>query len=451
MRNPVSLFRRLATVGAVSSLSLAAFALPASAAGLPTLSGSWGTVIVPQQLLLPDRVGSFTVDANGNIYAVPCSQGVDNGYVSCVTSQTVTGIAEYSPSGATVAMYGAGTAFTNVRKLVTDGAGNVYAWLGNNLYDATAAGATLMTLPNTGGWSIQDMTVTTTGVLEVLFGSGSNWTLEAWNGASWSSIGAGSGVYAYYLANGPGNTPYLYYYPSGSGTPNIGTISPTGSLTAVMTAVDPFAESLAVDGAGNAYLADENNVVQITPEGVSSYLPVDPSTASYGSSTPDEVVIAGSSLYLFDEEPYQNVGTDAGSNGFVPFYTWGVTPIGVTHATNLFATASTAHVGATVTQTVTATWTGGAPSYRCTLLYGYNNPSTFTVTTTSPTCTFTNLTLGVAWGVSVVALNNDVASAPSVTFAAPASFTITCTYRGHVLHRTGTDPRCPLRWVQHVA
>ena len=188
-----------------------------------------------------------------------------------------------------------------------------------------------------------------------------------------------------------------------------------------------------MDAAGNVYVADESNhvVTEITPSGLQTNLPTVP-TLNGQTSLPDGIVYGAGTVYLWDETGSSNV-----------LYAW--TP-GVAHTTNLSATATAVRVNGTETQTVSASWTGGAASYRCTLLYGYNNPTTFTVMTSTPSCSFSNLALGVAWGISVVALSNGVASAPSVTFTAPATFTITCVYRGHVLHRTGTNPSCPPRW-----
>ena len=194
------------------------------------------------------------------------------------------------------------------------------------------------------------------------------------------------------------------------------------------------AETVTVDAAGNVYVADEPNhvVTEITAAGVQSNLPPVPvgvGTVSY----PYEITYGGGSVYLWDKA--------TGSSNVL--YAW---TLGVAHATNLSSTATAVRVNGTEAPTVSASWTGGAASYRCTLLYGYNNPTTFTVMTSTPSCSFSNLALGVAWGISVVALSNGVASAPSVTFTAPATFTVTCVYRGHVLHRTGTNPSCPPHW-----
>lgn len=75
--------------------------------------------------------------------------------------------------------------------------------------------------------------------------------------------------------------------------------------------------------------------------------------------------------------------------------------------------------------TETATWTapsgGPAPTgYLCTLMYGYSNPSTFQISTTSTTCTFNGLSPTSQYGVQVQATNGGGTSAPVASFAATA-------------------------------
>jgi len=222
-------------------------------------------------------------------------------------------------------------------------------------------------------------------------------------------------------------------------TPNTRTVyklTATGSLVPFGTGwANP--QTVTVDGAGNVYVADEYNgvVTEITPSGAQFNLPTDRAGAT---SQPAEVFYGGGTVYLWDaNEP--NPGN--------VLYTWS---LGASHVTTLSATAIAVSVNGRETQSVTASWTGGASSYRCTLLYGYNDPTSFTATTSAPSCTFSNLALGVGWGVSVVALSNGVASAPSVVFTSPATFTITCVYRATYCTAPGRTRRCPLRWRQRA-
>jgi hypothetical protein len=96
--------------------------------------------------------------------------------------------------------------------------------------------------------------------------------------------------------------------------------------------------------------------------------------------------------------------------------------------------------------TINAAWSpvGGA-SYTCTLLYGYASPSSFSVTTTSPSCSFYGVSATMAIGVRVVASSGGVASAPVEAFLS-AEPSITCV-RG-TTHRvvSGVNPRCPAGW-----
>ncbi len=56
-------------------------------------------------------------------------------------------------------------------------------------------------------------------------------------------------------------------------------------------------------------------------------------------------------------------------------------------------------------RSLTASWNGsaGAASYICTLLYGFRDPSSFSITVPTPTCTFGGLAPNTPYGISVVA------------------------------------------------
>lgn len=113
---------------------------------------------------------------------------------------------------------------------------------------------------------------------------------------------------------------------------------------------------------------------------------------------------------------------------------------------------------------VTATWgapvsDGGTPvtSYTCTLMYGFNSPTTFTVTTTGTTCTFSGLPAGSTWGVAVFAVNAVGPSTPVIGFATlpgppplpshkPVIIHLVCVRGHHVRHVSGVHPHCPKGW-----
>ncbi|MGC8499473.1 MAG: hypothetical protein ACP5OV_08290 [Acidimicrobiales bacterium] len=102
-------------------------------------------------------------------------------------------------------------------------------------------------------------------------------------------------------------------------------------------------------------------------------------------------------------------------------------------------------VSRTVT-TLTATWQAGGSSapFVCTLLYGYHDPSTFTVHTTATQCSFYDLSPAISYGVGVA---GDAGAGPSSSaFAGPVRTTITCRLGWHMRHITGIAPHCPARW-----
>ena len=96
--------------------------------------------------------------------------------------------------------------------------------------------------------------------------------------------------------------------------------------------------------------------------------------------------------------------------------------------------------------TLTATWQAGSSSapFVCTLLYGYHDPSNFTVRTTGTQCSFYDLSPGISYGVAVA---GDAGAGPSLSaFAGPVRSTITCRLGTHVRHITAVNPHCPARW-----
>jgi hypothetical protein len=138
---------------------------------------------------------------------------------------------------------------------------------------------------------------------------------------------------------------------------------------------------------------------------------------------------------------------------FMPVWVDGVDVTGAPPAvTNLGVSAGT--------DSVSASWapSGNASSYTCTLMYGFNTPSDFTMQTTSPSCTFTGLVPGSTWGIQVVATNYGQSSSPVLAFATvPVPPTPKPTPKPPVRHRivckqnhgkklrsfAGVSPHCP--------
>ncbi len=96
--------------------------------------------------------------------------------------------------------------------------------------------------------------------------------------------------------------------------------------------------------------------------------------------------------------------------------------------------------------TLSATWnpSAGAVDYSCTLMYGYNVPSTFRETTLSTSCWFGGLSPTVSYGLRVTANGPNGSSLGVVDFAkAPRMTSITCV-KGRLTQRvTAYQPRCP--------
>ncbi len=139
------------------------------------------------------------------------------------------------------------------------------------------------------------------------------------------------------------------------------------------------------------------------------------------------------------------------TNFFLPVWIDGVDVTGAPPAvTNLGVSAGT--------DSVSASWApnGNATSYTCTLMYGFNTPSSYTSTTTSTSCTFSGLAAGSTWGIQVVATNYGQNSAPVLAFATipvpvvskpkpPAHHRIVCKQNNGKRLRSfaGADPQCP--------
>jgi hypothetical protein len=106
---------------------------------------------------------------------------------------------------------------------------------------------------------------------------------------------------------------------------------------------------------------------------------------------------------------------------------------------------------------LTAMWSpsGGASGYTCTLMYGYNNATSFSMQTTSPSCTFSGLAPGTTWGIQVVATSNGLTSLPAVAFGTipvpvpakpkPVMHRIICRQNQTKKLRSfsGVNPHCP--------
>ena len=432
--------------------ALMAGAFVATSAGASPTPNGWSVVSLPSSpAYLANDTMLFGADGLGNIYYVPagyCGFGMLARVAHALQPRGVLlnpgcGVERYTPSTGAIVQLDPTRDFQNALSMAVDPAGNVFVLDGDGTIYEIPVNGSATTFESTAQAPQFNVIGYQQGAMGIAVNASDQVFVTAYSGSVSTvyevpSTGATPLSLASVtdflnsIAVAPDGTIYTTSY---SGNDLVYRLTVGGVLTPIGTGWNS-PEMVTVDAAGNIYVADESNhvVTEITAAGVQTNLPLVPDVGNPNNypSLPDEITYGGGTVYLWDETGSTNV-----------LYAW--TP-GVAHTTNVSSTATAVRVNGTETQTVSASWTGGAASYRCTLLYGDNNPTTFTVMTSTPSCSFSNLALGVAWGISVVALSNGVASAPSVTFTAPATFSITCVYRGHVLHRTGTNPSCPPRW-----
>jgi len=254
-------------------------------------------------------------------------------------------------------------------------------------------------------------------------------------GGTVSSFASGAGGWGL-ASDASGN---LYSTNDGS---TIFRISATGVVTTFATGVGSELDGVAVGPSGDVYVADigNNEIWRVTPGGVVSTAV---STAELGAGASEVGALA-----------FDMVG-NLYAIGWVSEQTWRISGVD----------APLPPVQLTVTEssagTVSASWYGSSndASYTCTLLYGFNDPSAFTQTSTTPMCSFVGLNPAVGYGVEVVANNGGASSSPAEAFAAPApapvsspppkpKHSIVCQKKHSTALRvvTAVNPRCPSGW-----
>ena len=327
---------------------------------------------------------------------------------------------DYNTSTVTrVAPSGASTTFAvpSPWSLTTDVSGNVFVvdWSDSRLYEITASG-TVSLLSSGAQWtSIYGIVVDPAGGFFVARQNGVAHVTLTGTVTTLSSSG-GFGL----AADAAGNL----YTSDLNSTGTIYRISPSGTATPVATSSllnTVYVVAVAPDG--TLYAVNfSGDVVIIPPGGVPSILA--PASAFPASATGDAGSVA------------------VGANGVVFVGQWGDQSeysLGAGTALSVRLTRSAT--------SLSASWSSGAGPYVCTLMYGFNAPSTFTIRTSSTSCTFNNLDGATPYGVRVTTYAGQGSSS---TAMAPAfSTTITCVRDGRVRHVSGVAPRCPAGWRRH--
>ena len=460
---------RAGAIGAALTMVAAMSAVAGSAVSaspVPIATGTWGTITMPSDFqpnpFLPFS-SYFGVDATGNIYYVPSNTGINAGLRQPQLRRAMTapasGIERYNPVTQTSTFLDPGNDFSQSGGLAVTPNGTVDIIT----FDFTMSRPVVMQVDPAGNQRILNSTLPlepTDGIavdaagnvyVSVNVSVNSEYEWQIWELPA-------SGAPAVQVASGPTDTlSYLAVTPAGQmfgSTPYtshtlLQIASGSGSLIGA-SLIEPW--GLAADANSNLFVADygvgpfsqcpsntfcKGVVAEFSPSGQQIDLPPTPAIGTFGTSFPELLAYGGGTLYAWDAASY-------GANPPV-LYTWSDAGSSRPLVT---ATSAAVRVQGTLNQSITATWTGGASSYRCTLLYGYENPSVFTVLTTTPTCTFGGLALNQSYGVSVVAINGSSQSLPSVAFAPPPKYTITCVRDRHARHLTGTNLRCPAGWRQ---
>jgi sugar lactone lactonase YvrE len=392
-----SLGRVAAVAGLVAGVGLVAPTVAGATPTLPTISVSWSTINMPQNV--PDDQTHFGVDAAGNIYTIPDSHGI-----------TV-----YSPTNGDTNNLDPSTNFSCNNGFAVDRQGDVFVTgcESNTIYEVSASGA--QSVVTTAVSCPGPLAVSPLGVLYIYSNC---------DGSIYRMV---SGVPVYF------NFPDLYVYAMAVGMDGTAYVTDYGYNVERVTASTVTSigsgfcstEGVAVDGLGNVYVADEDcygGLVVIAPGGQQSLM----NPAVNNGGCPEAVAYSGTDIYYWDE---------CTSSNYI-FTTANTSP---EQLQNLQVTRSG--------RTVTASWNPQFGSmFLCTLIASGITTST-TVFTATDTCTFTGLNPAGFYAVRVQSqAAGGVSPIAQKDAPPPVAVHYTCV-KGHKLkHLIGYARVCPYGW-----
>ena len=453
-----------AGVLALGALPVALASSASAVVSLPTASGSWGTLIMPSDFspIFTSTLNWYGADAAGNVYYVPggahptsAPQLRSNSRTSHgVVGGLGAGIERYTPSTGQSTFIDPARDFRDMGGLAVEPSGNVDIVV----YDSTYSQRVVMRVSPSGTETVLNSTIPDLSSDAIAVDASGNVYVSTYDYGTGNStvyeVPSGGGVatalgtivadYITALAVAPDGR---IYASSGFHRALLYSVPLVGASTSV--AIPGVASlGIAFDGAGNLFSAQvsPDAVEEISPTGVAQYLPPSPALAIFGNTRPVMLAYGAGTIYMWDSTyaPLSGVRSNVYSPNIL--YTWTTSTGARPFLTSVDSVA--ARVVNRYTQSITATWTGGGPTYRCTLMTGFHNPTGFTVLTTAHSCTFYGLALGSSFGISVVSISGGVSSAPQVGFAPAPKVTITCKLGTRTLHRSGLSPTCPPGWRQ---
>ena len=381
--------------------------------------------------------GNDTWAWNGAIWT-QVADGTDPGcYASCTNSppDTIGTQMAYDPATQQVVLFGASVNYGGVAPnanftWVLSYNGGTYSWA--QVDDATDPGCITSCVNSPPGRNVAQMAFDYATNQLVVFGGeedpgsadgqSDTWV---WNGTTWTQVDDNNGVDA-----GCGATePTLLQCPS----------SPPGRVGFGM-AYDPALAGLVLFGGMTDYGHPQYNDTWLWNGNVWTQVDdaTDPGCVATCTEGPQPL-----DTFAMADDPATNQIVLYGAEG-----TWTAlaTPLVAPAPSGLQISPSAYVVNGGYHASLAAQWypSTGVTSYTCTLMYGYNIPSTFSVNVTSPACSFEGLSLSESYGISIVAHNGAIPSSATIGFAqTPSLSTITCRRGKHKVQVTAINPTCP--------